>query len=100
MARMLIALRIDVVAAEKTFYRTVVAARMASLVAGRKRIMNIALEPECFPADRVNDRMAVPPQLWILRFKTLDEFKGFGGRVVLEGFAKKSIETLRTTGFS
>jgi hypothetical protein len=72
---------------------------VAGLVAGRKRVVDIALEPKRLPTDRMDDGMTVTPQLRIFRFKTLNHLEHVGGYVILEGFAEKIIETLSTAGF-
>jgi hypothetical protein len=72
---------------------------VAGLVAGRKRVMNIALELKRLPTDGMNDGMTVAPQLRILRFKTLDQSERFGGCMVFEGLAEEMIETLSTARF-
>ena len=99
LAGVLIALRIDVVAPEKTFHRTMVTTGVAGLVAGGKRLVNIALEPKRFPPDGMDDGMTVAPQLRVLRFKTFNQLEHVGGGVVLEGLAEKMIKTLGTARF-
>jgi hypothetical protein len=63
------------------------------LVAGRKRVVDIALEPKRLAADGMDNRMTVAPQLRIIRFKALDQLQRLGGSVILEGLAEKIIET-------
>jgi hypothetical protein len=92
----LIALRIDVVAPEKTFHRTMVTTGVTGLVAGRKRVVNITLEPKRFTPDGMDDGMTVAPKLRVLRFKTLNQLEHVGGCVVPEGLAEKIIEALGT----
>ena len=93
LAGVLISIRIDIVAAEKALYRTMVATRVAGLVADRKRVVDIALEPKRLAADGMDNRMTVAPQLRIIRFKALDQLQRLGGCVILEGLAEKIIET-------
>src|SRR5215510_1099463 len=95
----LIGLRIDVIAAEKAFHRSMVTTGMAGLVAGRKRVVDIALEPKRLPTDSMDDGMTVAPQLRVFRFKTLNHLEHVGGWVVLKGLPKKIIEALSTAGF-
>src|SRR5215510_5290725 len=71
---------------------------MAGLVAGRKRVVDSALEPKRLPTDGMDDGMTVAPQLRIFRFKTLNQLEHVGGCVILEGFAEKIIKTLSTAG--
>src|SRR5258706_16456082 len=52
-ARVLVDLSIDVFAAQKALDRAVVATRMAGLVAGVERIVNISRYPKGFPPDRL-----------------------------------------------
>src|SRR6516164_138989 len=99
LAGVLIGLRIDIVAAEKAFHRTMVATGVAGLVAGRKRVVDIALEPKCLAADGMDNRMTIAPQLRIVRFETLDQLQRLGGCVMLEGLAEKIIETLGAVKF-
>src|SRR5262245_14815487 len=94
-----IALRIDVIAAKKTFHCTMVTTGVTGLVAGRKRIVDIALESKGLPTDRMDDGMTVTAQLTIFRFNTLNQLEHFGGCVVLESLAKKIIETFSTARF-
>jgi hypothetical protein len=42
----------------------------------------------------MHDGVTVPSQLGILGFKALNQLQHFGGGVVLQGIAKKLIETL------
>src|SRR5262249_7556421 len=72
---------------------------MAGRVAGRKGVVDIALEPKRLPTDSMDDGMTVAPQLRVFRFKTLNHLEHVGGWVVLKGLAKKIIETLGTARF-
>lgn len=68
LARVFARLRVNFVAADKPLDGAVIAARMTGLVTGGKRIMNIAFEKKCFPADRMNHRVTVAPQFGVIRF--------------------------------
>jgi hypothetical protein len=94
-----IGLRIDVVAAEKTFHRSMVTTGVAGLVAGRKRVVDIALEPKRLPTDSMDRGMTVAPELRVLRLKALNHLEHVGGWVVLKGLPKKIIEALGTARF-
>jgi hypothetical protein len=64
---------------------------VAGLIAGGKRVVNIAPEPKRFPPDGMDNRVTVAPQLRVFCFKTFDELEEVGGRVILESLAKKAI---------
>jgi hypothetical protein len=46
---------------------------MAGLIAGGKRIVNIAFGAKGFPADRMHNRMTVAPDLWVFDLEPLNE---------------------------
>ena len=94
-----ISIRIDIVAAQKPFHRTMIATGMAGLVACRKRVVDIALEPKGLATDGMDNRMTITPQLRIIRLKTLNQLQRIGGSMVLEGVPEKVIETLGAVRF-
>jgi hypothetical protein len=49
-----------------------IAARMAGLIAGRKGIMDIALDPKGLSSDGMHDRMAIAAKLSILELEPVD----------------------------
>ena len=93
LARVPIGLGIDFIAAQKAFYRTMVTTGVARLITRAKRVMDVALELEGFSTNSVNDGMAVTPEIWVFDFETANQLESFGGAVILEGSAKKLIET-------
>jgi hypothetical protein len=95
---MSIGLRINFIAAEKTFDRTVVTTGVAGLIAGGKRFMDVAFELEGLPTDGVDDGMAVAPQLSVLCFETANELEGFDGAMILERGAEKIVEAFGAVG--
>jgi hypothetical protein len=62
-------LRVNVVAEKKPFHRPVIAAGVASLIAGGEGIVDRALETEGFPADGVNHRVTLPAQFGVFSFE-------------------------------
>ena len=94
-ARMLVDLGVNLLAAQKAFHRAVIAPRMAGLIASEKRVVDVALDPISFPANSVDDRMAIASELRIFRLQTRDQPQRLDGRMVFESLAKKLVETLR-----
>jgi len=75
-----------------------ITAGVTGLIAGRKGIVNIALDAEGFPPDRVYDRMAIAPQIGVLGLGALDQLQDLRCRMNLERFAKQNVETLGALG--
>jgi hypothetical protein len=66
---------------------------VAGLITGGKGVVDVAFELESLPTDRVNDGMAVTPEIWVFDFETANQLESFGGGMILEGSSKKIIET-------
>ena len=81
-ARMAIDGCVNTVAAKKSFHRTMVTAGMAGLIASEKRVVDVALDPVSFPANSVDDRMAIASELRIFRLQTRDQSQRLDGRMV------------------
>ena len=81
-ARMFVDLGVNLLAAQKAFHRAVIAARMAGLIASEKRVVDVALDPVSFPANSVDDRMAIASELRIFRLQTRDQPQRLDGRMV------------------
>src|ERR1051325_6928212 len=74
--------RIDVFAAEASFHRTVITTRMARLITRVEGIMDVSLDPKGFASDRMNNGMAVAPQVGIFGFQPVDLVKRFESGVI------------------
>jgi hypothetical protein len=90
-------LGINIVAAEKALYGTMITTRVAGLVAGGEGIVNISFDAVGLTPDGVHDRMAVAAKLGIFRFVTLDQVENFQRRMPLERLSKEIIQTLGAT---
>lgn len=58
-----------------------VAAGMAGLIAGRKGVVDIALDSKGLSSDSMHNRMAVAAKLSILDLEPLDQFQNILSRV-------------------
>src|SRR5262245_56981512 len=85
-------LGVDLLAPEEALHRAVVTAGVAGLIAGGKRVVDVSLEPECLPADGVDDRMTHLLDVGILGLEPLDPPERLRRRVALERLAKQTIE--------
>jgi hypothetical protein len=57
----------------ETFHRAVVTAGMASLIASRERVVNIAFDTISFPADGVDDGVTVASDVRVVFFQALNQ---------------------------
>ena len=71
-ARVVVHVRVNVFATQKALDRAVVTARVASLIAGGKRVVKIAFDPKSFPADSVDDGVTFAADIRVFFFKSLN----------------------------
>src|SRR5262245_41010388 len=91
---MFVNLGVNIFAAQKALYGTVIAAGVASLIAGAEGLVNVSLGAEGFTADRVDNRMAVAADVLVFVTETLQMLQDFHCRVFFERLAKQIIQTL------
>src|SRR5678815_5613810 len=92
-ARMTIDRCVDAVAAKKSFYRAMITAGMAGLIARRKRFVNVIFQAERFAANGMDHRVTVTPEFRIFRLELFNKLQHVLGRVGLQRFTEKLIET-------
>ncbi len=91
---MFVDLGIKLLAAQETLDGAMITTGVTGLIAGRKRVMDIAFGAIGFAADGVYHRVAVASELRIFGFEVLNELQNLDRRMSFERFGEKFVEAL------
>ena len=71
---------------------------MTGLVAGGEGFVNIAFEAKGLPADRMDHRVTVAPEIAVLGLQALNEPQRFGRRMGFQRVTKEFVEAFGSAG--